>query len=319
MRSKPRTQSTTLARPQGAQQSAAGGPVKVPAGAFGIANVPGVTASAKLLELGRGLYGLSVGQIAGDRRDVVGLAVPATYIAPWPAEGFGGAEILAAAAGPAGWLGPEGGTVAVKIASERGHLLITTYRLDGQAASPVEIQLTRMDRPVQTMPTPAAPPAAAGFAAPGPGGRPTRPLTAAGEVAIEIVLHIERIGDRRFGGGEWVGSRGQKRRIEAFSIRPLEKLTAAEVEYKAYGPSGRETPWVTEAKLCGTRGRGIPLTGFAVRLGAPAGERFDVVYEGAFFESGVAGPRRNGEPCMPSTIDDPLEAVNIRLVEKTSA
>ena len=315
MRSKSQSQSTKPARATAAQRRTAAAPVQAAAAAAGIANVPGITASAKLLELGRGLYGLSVGQIISDQRDLVGLPLPATHIAPWPIEGLGSAEILTARAGPAGWLGPEGGTVAVKIPSERGHLLVTTYRLDGQAAIPIEIQLARMDRPVQAMQAATAPPAA-GLAAEA-GGPRTPPAAAAGEVPTEIVLHIERVGDRRFGGGEWIGTRGQKRRIEAFSVRPLEKLTPGEVEYKAFGPGGRETPWVSAAKLCGTRGRGIPLTGFAVRLAAPASERFDVVYQGAFFESGIAEPRRNGEPCLPEKPDDPLEAVNIRLVERT--
>lgn len=318
MKSKPQPQSTKPSRrggePRAVAQAAA---AAAPAGASGIANVPGVTASAKLLELDRGLYGLRVGQIGGDRHDLAGLPVPATHIAAWPVEGLAGAEILAAATGPAGWLGPEGGTIAVKIPAERGLLLITTYRLEAQAAAPLEIQVTRMDRPVQAMPAPAAP-AEASAAGAGRSSRPARSGAVKGEVPIEIVLHIERAGDRRFGGGQWVGSRGQKLRIEAFSVRPLEKLTAAEIEYKAFGPGGRETPWVSAAKLCGTRGRGIPLTGFAVRLAGAARERFEVVYDGSFFESGAAGPRRNGEPCMPARIDDPLEAVNIRLVERTS-
>ena len=289
------------ARRSGGRQPSNRGAAPEPAGSFGIANVPGITASAKLLELGRGLYGLSVGGIAGDGSVLAGRAVPATHIAAWPAEAAGRAEILAAAAGPSGWLGPEGGTLAVRISAERAHLLITTYRLEAQPAVPLEIQLTRIDRPATAAAgqrQDAAPPA---------------------QIPTEIVLHIEQIGDRRFGGGEWIGSRGQKRRIEAFSIRPLERLTAAEVEYKAFGPGGRETPWVSAGKLCGTRGRGIPLTGFAVRLAAPASGRFDVVYEGAFFESGEAGPRRNGEACVPSKADDPLEAVNIKLVQKGTA
>ena len=88
----------------------------------------------------------------------------------------------------------------------------------------------------------------------------------AGEIQTEIVLHIERLGDRRFPGAGWVGNRGKKLRIEAFSIRPLDTLLARDIEFKALGPNRRQTPWVTDAKLCGTRGTELPLTGFAVRL-----------------------------------------------------
>ncbi len=130
------------------------------------------------------------------------------------------------------------------------------------------------------------------------------------------MLHIEREGDRRFVAEGWVGNRGRRLRIEAFSIRPLEALASGDIEYKAFGPNGRETPWVTDAKLCGTRGRGMPLTGFAVRLAPHLRDRFDVVYEGSFFASGVAGPCRNGEPCMGKLFDDPLEAMHLRLIER---
>ena len=137
------------------------------------------------------------------------------------------------------------------------------------------------------------------------------------EIRSEIVLHVERLGDRHFAGEGWVGNRGKKLRIEAFSIRPVDALLARDIEFKALGPKRRQTPWVTDAKLCGTRGQGLPLTGFAIRLVPHAAERFDVVYQGAFFESGVVGPFRNGELCVPPIADDPLEAMNLRLVRRS--
>ena len=137
------------------------------------------------------------------------------------------------------------------------------------------------------------------------------------EIRSEIVLHMERLGDRRFPGEGWVGNRGKKLRIEAFSIRPVDTLLARDIEFKALGPKGRQTPWVTDAKLCGTRGQGLALTGFAIRLAPHVAERFDVVYQGAFFESGIAGPHGNGELCIPPITDDPLEAINVRLIRRS--
>jgi hypothetical protein len=279
--------------------------------------VAGVTASAKLLELAHGLYGLSIGETKGRRGGLAGLAVPATHITGLPADGHASVEVLAASVGPAGWLGPEGGTVAIKIPSDRGHVLITTYRPADQEAVPLDIQIVRMDRPAP----PPTPTSAGDIAAPGSDQRKEHaaqdPVHA--DVQVEIVLHIERIGDRRFAGGEWIGSRGQGRPIQAFSVCPLEKLAATDIEYRAYGPGGRETPWVTAAALCGTRGQGIALTGFAIRLAAQSSERFDVVYEGAFVEGGTTGQRWNGEPCASSKIDDALEAMHVRLIERAGA
>jgi hypothetical protein len=60
----------------------------------------------------------------------------------------------------------------------------------------------------------------------------------------------------------------------------------------------------------------LPLIGFAVRLASHLADRFEVTYQGSFFMSGISGVHRNGEPCRSTTGDDPLEAINIRLVER---
>ncbi|MFI4948685.1 MAG: hypothetical protein ACHQC9_07785, partial [Alphaproteobacteria bacterium] len=141
----------------------------------------------------------------------------------------------------------------------------------------------------------------------------------AGEIPTEIILHIERVGDCRFAGEGWVGTRGEELGVEAFSIRPTDKLEASDIEYMAFSLHSREIPWVSGDKLCGTRGRGLPLTGFAVRLAPHLRDRFAVVYEGSFFAGGVVGPAENGELCTSGMVNDPLEAINVRIVERTIA
>src|SRR5262249_61349226 len=74
------------------------------------------------------------------------------------------------------------------------------------------------------------------------------------EVPTEILLHIERAGDRLFPGRGWVGALGRKLRIEAFSIRPVEGIGPADLGFKAFLPRGRETPGGQGGVPCGTRG-----------------------------------------------------------------
>ena len=57
--------------------------------------------------------------------------------------------------------------------------------------------------------------------------------------------------------------------------------------------STRATAWVSNGNYAGTRGRNLPLTGFAVRPSGELGERIEIAYEGSFFEGGVVGPKRN--------------------------
>ncbi len=142
------------------------------------------------------------------------------------------------------------------------------------------------------------------------------PLPPRRTVALQVLLHIERTGDRRLTAEGWLGSMGQKLRLEAFGILPLEGLVPDEVEYRGYGPNGRETPWVSGGRWCGSRGRGLPLTGFAIRLSSHQESRFSLEYSGAFFTSGICGPVCNGSPCIGRIADDPLEAINLRLFER---
>lgn len=285
--------------------------------------LPGLTAQARMFLLDEGLYAVNLGpETASDATG--GVALPAFLVSTPPSDEYDLVEIVASSGDVAGWFGAQGGTVVLKAPPGGGIVLLTSYGAsEGAAEVPVDVR--RLDRPRETQAAAAARP----LSAPPP-STPASEFPAAGlmpaaapaadwgerELSSEIVLHIEREGDRRFAAPGWVGNRGRRLRIEAFSIRPLEGLSPGDIEYKAYGPNGRETPWVTDAKLCGTRGRGLPLTGFAVRLTPNLRDQFDVVYEGSFFDSGVAGPQRNGEPCMPAVFNDPLEAIHLRLVER---
>jgi hypothetical protein len=261
---------------------------------------PALSAAASLISLEEGLYVLAIGESAGCEEEVRGLKVPVIQVSALPEAGEQGIEILGVSGGRETSLGKEGGTVIVKAPHGGGHVLVTAYTAPAQRAAVAEVDIQRLDRPRSN-----------GVAL-GTSERSEEPE----EVQTEIALHIERHGDRRFPGQGWVGNRGKRLRIEAFSIRPLERLTARDIEFKALGPNRQQTPWVSDAKLCGTRGQGIPLTGFALRLAPPAAQRFDILYSGAFFDSGTVGPCRNGELCIPPIADDPLEAIKVQVIRR---
>jgi hypothetical protein len=255
---------------------------------------------AHLVALEQGLYALEIGESACMRGLVSGLRVPVLQVSAPRDERDRSAEIIGTSGRGDTWLGGEGGTVIVKSPLGGAYVLVTAYGPPAQVVCVPDIQVRRLDRPTN-----------------GAAPRSADPAAEPEEIGSEIVLHVERLGDRRFPGQGWVGNRGKKLRIEAFSIRPVDTLLARDIEFKALGPKGRQTPWVTDAKLCGTRGQGLPLTGFAIRLAPHVAERLDVVYQGAFFESGIVGPHRNGELCIPSVTDDPLEAINVRVIRRS--
>jgi hypothetical protein len=264
------------------------------------ANPEQPSTSACVVALDEGLYALEIGESARVIGQPFGLPMPAVQISAPRCQQGRSAEIIRASGCGDAWLDWEGGTVIVNSPPGGARLVVTAYGSPQETVAIPDIQVHRLDR------------ARSNGATSRPAGSPDAPA----EIRSEIVLHVERLGDRRFAGEDWAGNRGKKLRIEAFSIRPLDTLMARDIEFKALGPKRRQTPWVTDAKLCGTRGQGLPLTGFAIRPAPHAVETFDVVYRGAFFESGVVGPFRNGGLCIPTIPDDPLEAIEVRLIRK---
>jgi DNA end-binding protein Ku len=169
-------------------------------------------------------------------------------------------------------------------------------------------------------PEPEAPPeapAAAVAAAADPAAAAAEPPAGGREVGTEILLHIVGLGDRRYVEAGWAGSPGSHRQIEALSIRPAEGMAPSAVEFKVFAQEGRATSWVSDGNYAGTRGRGLPLTGFAVRPSQDLREKLEITYEGSFFEGGVVGPKKDGELCISPIANDPLEAVRVSIVERT--
>lgn len=266
---------------------------------------PVLATVVKVLSVEPGIYALHIFAADAKSREISGVTVPITHLGSPPRIGSA-IEIVASFPQRGPWFGPEGGTAVINSAAA-GQVLVTTYGEPGESVASPDIDLRRLDRPETVAPAPSG---------------SIRPAAGAGairEVPTEILLHIERAGDRLFPGRGWVGALGRKLRIEGFNIRPLEGLLPGDVEFKAFEPNGQETPWVSAGTLCGTRGRGLPLTGFAVRLAPHLRDRFEAVYEGSFFTAGIVGPNRDGEPCRSAVANDPLEAVNIRLIERTAS
>jgi len=102
----------------------------------------------------------------------------------------------------------------------------------------------------------------------------------------------------------------------------LQRFSAADIEYKGLTGSGFETPWLSDDKVCGTKGMAVPLVGFAIRLkpnsvSTPA--EYDCEYSG-YFQSGLTvGLLRNGAPCRSTVANDPLEGMQVRIVKRVAA
>jgi hypothetical protein len=78
-----------------------------------------------------------------------------------------------------------------------------------------------------------------------------------------------------------------------------------------------ETGWVEGGRLCGSRGQGAALAGFAVRLKAGADTAYDCEYRGSFRSGRIVGPMRGGAPCR-SDPGDLLEAIQLFITPRSA-
>jgi hypothetical protein len=266
---------------------------------------------ARLVPLAPGFYAFGLAETTRWRDPVAGFALPAVHVAAPPAGGSATDATLEITDGfgrTGAWLGGRHEALFVKTPPAGGAALVTAYLARDPAAAPLELQIRALDGPAAAMP--AGPPVTLSF---DPAAVPTAPAPP----SLEIVAHIRRRGDVRFVDAAWVGRLGPGLWIEAFAILPQDPAIAAAIEYKGLTADGTETAWLGSGARCGTTGMAIPLIGFAVRQKAtPPGRRIDCEYSGYFGSGAIVGPLRNGTPCRSARDNDPLEGLQLRIVER---
>jgi hypothetical protein len=213
-----------------------------------------LTASVQALALPKGLYVFSVKSADPERvAELGGLMLPAMHIGVGPNVPARAIEFLFAGDEGSPWLYAPGDTLVAKVVDAQVMLFLTSVRRAG--AEPLDVEIERLDaRHEPDAQAAAVPPRAA------PAAQREEP------VRLQISAHISNRGDVVFIDTEWVGRLGHGMSIEAFSVTPLDQLAVADIEYKGLTGAGFESPWISNGELCGTRGMGIPLVGFAVRL-----------------------------------------------------
>jgi GT2 family glycosyltransferase len=287
-----------------------------------VQNLNQLTASVEVLPLMKGLYLFSVGATdsrrVGDDHELI---LPALQVGLGPGTPLDSVEIMFGPRTDGPWLCEPRDHIVVKVKATSTILLLTSIRAQGMAA--LEIDVKRLDGPQAARPgaaqpaKPADPPANATprqpLALPAQRKPPVDPSADNGgqSIPLRITVHVQRRGDMVFNDNQWAGVGGQRLAVESFSIQPLSELTPDLIEYKAVTASGVETPWITGGALCGSRGMGMPLVGFAVRLKAQAQAARDYIceYSAVMVSGAILGPVRDGAPCRSVDIGDPIEAI----------
>lgn len=115
---------------------------------------------------------------------------------------------------------------------------------------------------------------------------------------LQVVVHIQNVGDTPADPDGWAGARGSGLWIEGLRADVEAPLTSIDLEYQAALSDGSMTSWMPAGSFCGTQGRNEPLRGFAIRLSARCAESFQCNYSGSFVDGTVVGPLADGMLCQ---------------------
>jgi GT2 family glycosyltransferase len=279
----------------------------------------GLSASVQVLPLPPGLYLFSVtsvGPIPARTSDQ--LSLPAVQVGLGPGVRSEQVEFITGPSTQGAWLFAPGDLLVAKVIGAGATLILTSVRAPGGQVLAIKVE--RLDARAD------ASASAAGAVLPATDDNKAPAKTAGklstlppGAVPVQIGAHIRSRGDMIFVDVPWAGRVAPGLWIESFSIRPLDRFGAQDIEYKGLTGSGFETPWVSEEKMCGTKGMAVPLVGFAVRLKpSAAAAAYDCEYSG-YFQSGVTvGPLRNGAPCRSTVANDALEGIQVHVVKRSA-
>ena len=137
-------------------------------------------------------------------------------------------------------------------------------------------------------------------------------------VKLEVTTHIENDrNDRRGTDSEWVGTRGQSRRLEAFRIAMVNRPPGLGIQYYCHPQDVGDTDWVTDERDCGTRNQSRRLEGFAVALNGSQAHRYTVEYQCHVQNTGDTGLMRDGQFCGSRGANLRVEAIRV-LVRRVS-
>jgi len=290
-----------------------------------------LSASVQVLPLPSGLYLFSVkAATSGPPKTNGQLSLPAVHVGLGPGVRPEEVEFISGPSTYGAWLFAQGDLLVTRVNGLNGigaTLIMTSVRAPGGEVLSIKVERleARADGAVNAAEEPEStalpqPKRARKLAAAELGKGAASSATDDLMLPVQIAAHIRARGDMTFADVPWAGRVAPGLWIESFSVRPMKRLAPEDIEYKGLTGSGFETPWLSDDKMCGTKGMAVPLVGFAARLrpsAATAG--YDCEYSG-YFQSGVTvGPLRNGAPCRSTVANDPLEGIQVRLTKRISA
>ena len=133
-------------------------------------------------------------------------------------------------------------------------------------------------------------------------------------ISGSVSAHLENIGDRVFSINQWIGTKGESRRLEGFRIYNLGG--GISLEYMAHLEGYGDTRWTSG--YVGTRGESRRLEGFAIRMKGVNASKYSVWYE-AHLQGGYTSNtflQKDGAFCGSRGQSRRVEAIRIYITHK---
>lgn len=244
-----------------------------------------VRATPKVMALPEGTYYITARLSEAGRQQIKGVSFPSVQLSSLPQAGYAPLQFLTPGGlSTSAWLSGSDG-VAVIVTAQSAPLLLTTFTLNGQLSSSIAVGVQRL-------------------------GDETIPAT----LDVRLVAHIQRLGDRGFGGGEWASAGDHLLWIEAFAVGGSPELVEG-LEYCAANPVDPGGSWVKAGTLAGIPGRGLPLLGAGFRLVGRLAETHRLDCAVRFLRHGDM-VTQDGVLCRSSQPQDPLMALKVAVLPR---
>ncbi len=121
------------------------------------------------------------------------------------------------------------------------------------------------------------------------------------------------------GDGEYCGTKGQSKRMEAIQIRFTEQAYSGSIQYKTYiQKSGWESSWTSAGNTSGTIGLDYRLEAIQIKLTGTLAQKYDIYYRTYAQKFGWLGWAKNGASSGTAGFGYRLEGIQIMVVPKDS-
>jgi GT2 family glycosyltransferase len=262
-----------------------------------------LVSSVEIVKLPHGIYSFSLKGGGLVQKEAEKLALPALQIGVAPIVSQGTVEFLSRRSPLDRWLAYGTDMILVRILGGDASLILTSVHT--AESTPINVDVKRLDADSSSVAERDMP-------------APDSVHQSHGLLSTRLLAHIRFVGDLDFEGGR-AGWAGQQMWIEGFAVRSIGHLPPEDFEYRGLVANGFQTPWLRAPTLCGSRGGGLPLLGFAVGLKNQASERWLCEYSGTFLSGAKAGPISDGALCCSGMFNDPLEAIEVCVRKRKNA